>query len=482
MMRRLAGILLPALIAACHAQGENSVRVTVIGEPAALFRAAPILPLPARLVRAATSQGLVAFDAEGHIVPALADRWIVADDGQSYIFRLRSGARGDAANPAEQVRGAIRQAIAAQRGTPLGLELSSIDEVRAMAGRVIEIRLSRPTPDLLQLLAQPELGLRKGKDTGPMTLRREGMTVVLTPLPPERRGLPAVDGWSGQARAVRLGAGPAAAALADFAAGRVDFVFGGTFADYPRLSRFALGRGRPRFDTVTGLFGFQVVREQGLLATPQLREALAMAIDRDALAAALGARGWTTTTRVIPPGAEGDPGMVGERWQGMPIAQRQAAAARVVAARAPAGPRRLTVALPAGPGADLLFGRLATDFAALGIRLDRAAADAPADLRLLDRIARSARPPWFLAQLSCAAVRGPCSQAADALATDAATTADPAAAASLAAQAEMTLTAANTFIPLGVPLRWSLAPADAPGFAPNRWGVHPLMALATGGA
>jgi len=481
-MRRLSAILALAFVSGCHPEGENSVRVAVIGEPAALFRTSPVLPLPARLLRSATSQGLVGFDAEGHIVPALADRWIVTDDGQSYIFRLRDGAWGNASNPGEPVRTALREAIAGQRGTPLGQELSAIDEIRAMAGRVIEIRLSRPMPDLLQLLAQPELGLRKVRETVPMTLRREGEQALLTPLPPERRGLPAVEGWSRQARPVRLSVSPAKAAIADFTAGRVDIVLGGTFVDYPRLNRFALGRGRPRFDSVTGLFGLQVLRDKGLLAEPALREALAMALDRDALAAALSAPGWATTTRIVPPGAEGDTGLVGERWQGMSIAQRQTAAARVLAARAPAGPRTLAVALPVGPGADVLFARLARDFATLGIRLDRVGPNAPADLRLLDRLARSPRPTWFLAQLSCAVVRGPCSQAADSLASTAAATADPVVAAGLAARAEMALAAANTFIPLGLPLRWSLAAADMPGFAPNRWGVHPLMAIATGGS
>lgn len=485
-MRRVSAIpalaVLAGCLAGCHPDGENSVRVAVIGEPSALFRTSPVLPLPARLLRSATTQGLVGFDAESHIVPALADRWIVTDDGQSYIFRLRKGAWGNAASPGEPVRAALRQAIAGQRGTPLGHELSAIEEIRAMAGRVIEIRLSRPTPDLLQLLAQPELGLRKAGETVPMTLRREGMQALLTPLPPERRGLPAVEGWSRQARPVRLSVSPAAAAIADFSAGRVDIVMGGTFVDYPRLNRFALGRGRPRFDAVTGLFGLRVIRDEGLLADPALREAVAMAIDRDALASALAAPGWLTTTRIVPPGAEGDAGLVAERWQGMAIAQRQTAARRVLAARAPAGPRTLAVALPAGPGADILFARLATDFATLGIRLERVGPDAPADLRLLDRIARSARPTWFLAQLSCAVVRGPCSEAADTLAATAAATADPVAAAGLAARAEIALAGANTFIPLGVPLRWSLAAADAPGFAPNRWGVHPLMAIATGGS
>ena len=38
--------------------------------------------------------------------------------------------------------------------------------------------------------------------------------------------------------------------------------------------------------------------------------------------------------------------------------------------------------------------------------------------------------------------------------------------------------AANTFIPFGTPIRWSLVSGDVTGFAPNIWGTHPLMPLA----
>ena len=60
-----------------------------------------------------------------------------------------------------------------------------------MTGRVIEIRLSSPMPDFLQLLAQPELGvLHRGMGAGPMELARDRAVARLTLLPPEARGLP----------------------------------------------------------------------------------------------------------------------------------------------------------------------------------------------------------------------------------------------------------------------------------------------------
>ena len=47
------------------------------------------------------------------------------------------------------------------------------------------------------------------------------------------------------------------------------------------------------------------------------------------------------------------------------------------------------------------------------------------------------------------------------------------------ARAEAMLTAANIFIPLAMPLRWSLVRGDVPGYSPNPWAWHPLPDMAT---
>ena len=85
-------------------------------------------------------------DERGRVIPALADRWIVTDDGLSYIFRLRDGDWPDKTPiTGETARTALLQAISALRGTPLGSDLAAIGEVRAMAGRVSEAFSIRAT-------------------------------------------------------------------------------------------------------------------------------------------------------------------------------------------------------------------------------------------------------------------------------------------------------------------------------------------------
>jgi ABC-type oligopeptide transport system substrate-binding subunit len=128
-MRRaiLPLILLAAVLGGCEEQHQTSLAVAVLPSDANAQNA----------IRAATVEGLVAVDAEGRIVPALADRWIVTDDGQSYIFRLRDGTWADGTElSGSTARNALRQALREARNGPLKAEIEAIAEVRAMARSV----------------------------------------------------------------------------------------------------------------------------------------------------------------------------------------------------------------------------------------------------------------------------------------------------------------------------------------------------------
>jgi len=481
--RRILAAAMPLALAACGPGDDSVVSMVTIGAPSSLFETGVRLSAPAQIVRNATVEGLVGFDQEGRVIPALADRWIVTDDGLSYIFRLRDGTWPDGSNiTAESARKSLRATIASLKDTALGLDLAEVTEIRAMAGRVIEIRLASPRPNLLQLLAQPELGMTwKGKGSGPMKLKRDGDVAVLTPISPEKLGLPAVEDWESRVRTVRLRALPPNEALMVFNRGDADLLLGGRIEDFPLASAQGISRGTIRLDPVTGLFGLSISNARGFLETPGNREAIAMTVDREGLISAFGVGGWLPTTRIVAPGVEDDLGTIGERWSQVPLAERRAEAARRVArwqggegGTAP----KLKVALPGGPGGDMLFDRLARDFAAVGMQLSRAAKPAEADLRLVDVVARYPRTGWFLNQLSCKARRGLCSARADERAKEARSAPTQAGRAALFAEAEAELTTANVFIPFGQPIRWSLVRGDVTGFATNRWGLHPLMPMA----
>lgn len=476
----LAGLF----VAACGSGRDQPLNVVAVGDPASPFEKGVRLPPPARLLRGATVEGLVGFDEQGQIVPALADRWTITDDGLSYIFRLRDGAWPDGTSlSAQTARTALRETMIGLRDTPLALDLSGIGEIRVMTTRVIEIRLAAPMPNLLQLLAQPELGLtRGGRGTGPMRLRRDGDIALLTALPPDSQGLPAVPNWQDTVRPLRLAALPAKAAVDRFNSGEADVLLGGRIEHFPLARSVGLIRGTIQLDPVMGLFGLVVVRGDGFLAAPENREALALAIDRDALMTPFGLGGWTGTTRVVGPGVADDPGTIGERWPGIAIDERRArASARVTRWRQgqPAGSAlRLRIALPDERGGAMLFLQLQADLKAIGIEAQRAGQDDDADLRLVDAVARYPRVGWYLNQLSCQARRGVCDETADRTAAQALRATDPAIRAQLLADAEAELTKANVFIPFGAPIRWSLVRGEVAGFAANRWNIHPLMPMA----
>ena len=479
---------LPLLLAAiaalsgCGGDSAPTLPIAVIGQPSDPFASGIRLPVAGQLARAATAEGLVSFDAEGRVVPALADRWIVTDDGLSYIFRLRDGRWSEGiALTGESGREALNQALVSLHGTALGEDLSVIEDVRAMAGRVVEIRLRHPMPELLDLLAQPELALlHKDRGTGPTTAKRDGAVDLLRPLPPERLGLAQPEDWAASVRPARLVALSAAEAVQSFRDGKSEVVLGGTMADYAlALGAAGLSRSALRIDPVSGLFGLLVTGTNGPLATPEAREALAMAIDRDALATDLGIATWQPTTRVVPAATPDAPATIGERWIGWDMARRRTEAANRLS-RAGVKPGRKTVlriALPRGPGADALFNLIHADLGAIGITVARVDVGAPAELRLFDAVARYPRVDWYFNQFACAAGRDPCSVLADSKAEQARDASDSAKRSALLEDAEAALTLSNIYIPLGAPVRWSLVRGQLSGFAPNPRGWHPLTPL-----
>jgi ABC-type oligopeptide transport system substrate-binding subunit len=483
VLRRLILPLAVLTALAGCGRSDGALEVAVIDTPEGMFADGVRLSSGAQHVRAATGAGLVALDSRGDVIPALADRWIVTDDGRSFIFRLRDGSWPDGRPlTAESARAAVREAIRRLDGTSLGLDLQPVDEVRAMAGRVVEIRLSTPVPMLLQLLAQPELALRAGEGgSGDMDLVREGDLALLSMKPPAERGIPEEEGWRSYVRGISLRPAGPAEAMQLFDEGAVDLVLGGRVGTLPLAETGPLSRGTVQIDPAIGLFGLQVRRLDGLLETAQGREAIAMALDRPALIAPFNIGGWVPTTRVVAPGLPGDPGMIAERWSERPIAElRQRAAARVTEWRQANGgaEARLTLAIDRAPGLDILFRELAGQLAIIGVRLERADDGESAHFVLVDRVARYADPRWFLNQFNCSLRGGLCDREADALVREAALAPDEPARAALLAQAEARLTLANVYIPFGSPLRFSLVRSNVDGYLPNRWAFHPLPPLA----
>ncbi len=459
------------------------MNVAIFAESDQLLQPGLRLPAGAQHIRAATSEGLVTLDPAGQVVPAIAERWIVTDDGLSYIFRLRDSnwAGGDPIT-AEDVRIQLESALARLEGTSLGLDLSKVVDVRAMTGRVVELRLSAPMPEFLRLLAQPELGfVHEGAGAGPMVASRDEETdiVRLSALPPQERGLPAREDWEEIARPVTVRGLSGQAAVDAFASGEVDLLLNGGIASFPLAQLGPLSRGTVQVDPALGLFGLIFRERDGLLADARNREAISMAIDRTTLIQPFALDGWQDRSWIVPQEMFTRPFYPPERWVNRSMEQRVAEARRRIAAweQANGEEAEITVGLPEGPGAVLLFRELVRAWRDIGITVRRLPPGQGADLELRDRLARYSSPRWYLNQFNCSLEIGLCSPEADELVRQSLTLRDPEARQVMLAQAHAEMMRAEIFIPLGAPVRWSLVRGAVDAYVANQWGVHPLFPL-----
>ena len=462
--------------AGCRQQPEGAVKVVVIGSQPQLRDPAqgPLSP-PDALLLQSVAQGLVGFDSAGNIVPALAERWNVSDDGLSYIFRIASTQWPDGRKiTAQQVARLLKRQIAGRSKNPLKDALGAVEDLVAMTDRVIEIRLIAPRPNLLPLLAQPEFAVIRGDlGSGPFAYSRgaDGKELHLA------RGIASSDEEATRRQEVTLAGKTAEAAVGDFTAGKSDLVLGGSFTDLPFAERIKAPRGSLRFDPASGLFGLLPLRSGGELDKPEIRQMLSQAIDRDGFIAALGVPNLAPRATLLEPGLDGLPTPVIPAWTATALGDRLPAL-RAQADRLFARTSRpdIRIALPDGPGADLLLRQLALDWGALGFTVERARTNAAADFLLIDEVAPSTSAAWFVRRLRCGTVPV-CDAATDQLLDAARTALIPAQRYALLAQAAAKIDDDRLFIPITAPIRWSLVSKRVQGFAGNRYARHTLTDL-----
>ena len=466
-----AAILL--LAAGCDRRPDvGPVVVSAIGQPPRLSESYPT-DLPDRLLRDSAAQGLVRFDATGQIEPGLASRWIVIDGGRSYIFRLADAEWPDGtAVSAEQVAALLTRAIAPRSGNPLLPYLSAIDEVVAMTGQVIEVRLKRQRPDLLKLFAQPDLALLRLRPTvggsGPYRVADAGSWRILRPAHDPNRDPDLPDPQADLRNEVRLIGESAARAVTRFVQRGSDLVSGGSFVDWPLLPLARVAPANIRVDPAAGLFGLAIVNRDGFLADHGNRVAVARAIDRQAITRAFAPGAWGTIDTILPETLDSGASPTPFDWSATQTPREAAATWQL----AHPGPITLRIAVPDGPGATQLYGFIAADLLQIGIQPIRVARDGAADLRLVDALAPYDSARWYLAN-ACQ----PCStDAAQALeeARDAPTMQLRA---QWIAQADRLIAADLSFIPIARPLRWSLVSVRLRDWEPNPRAWHPLNHL-----
>ena len=463
------------------ARDKGPVRVDVIGTREELKE-----PLrnatrpPAQTILAATAQGIVAFNASGDVVSGLAERWIMEDDGASFIFRLKR-ARWPNGDPvkAQEVAKLLAVRMKAMPQFMAGLE----PEVRGMTDLVVEVTLPGPMPSFLQLLAQPAMAIarKSGGGTGPFREILKGDVATLEPIkdpaldPPSDGDNAVVPDRPIYVRTVR-----AALGFARFQRRQTDLLLGGRFEDLPFTAVVDLREGAVRADPVKGLFGLIIEStKHPFLQSADTREILSIAVDRDRIANRLNLSGWQATTTILPEALDMDHDPAPPRWAYNGLAQRQGYARSVVQNWATTNggpPPPLSIALPAGPGARLLYASLADDYHRIGLTLVPVAWNAPADLHLIDEVAPYDSALWYLARLGCG-LNALCATDATAKLKEAIQAPDEVRRGAALGEAETLTLGANTYVPLGMPIRFALVRSRLTGYRPSPRARHPLNAL-----
>jgi peptide/nickel transport system substrate-binding protein len=473
----ISALLLPG----CSQEQSGPVGVSVIGSRRDLEQPMRNVLSPAsKLILESTAQGLVAFDAAGDIMPALAERWIVEDGGLSYIFRIRRARWSTGVDvTAKEVARLLDARIKANVELDPHGDLNAVEQIVPMTGEVIEIRLSAPRPYLLQMLAQPQMGIVRSDDgTGPYRAEERGKALFLSPLPDPDDGagedVPAIAPRDNRV----LRAERAAHAIARFQLGLSGLVLGGRYSDMPLLSGADIDNSAVRIDPAQGLFGLAITGHNGFLNDPGVRAALNMAIERERIPSVLSLGRWAFTNRLLTQQLDLPAPLNPPVWDRQSIDERRQFALGTIArwTMAHGAPPTLRIAMPAGAGTRRLFASIAADWQRLGVRARLIPLDAAADMILVDEVAAYDSAIWYLDRISCA--RGVhCDESAEALLESAALATDAGQRAATLAQAAQKISDHGGYIPLGAPIRWSLVARTLTGFTPSPRARHPLNQL-----
>lgn len=491
--RRLPPLLLPAaalLLGACRGGDPQDQPLQVDAVSPRAERA---------LVADAISEGLTARDAAGQVVPGLAQSWRVSDDGLSIVFRLRpaSFAGGRPITAADAVA-SLQRARTGQAGPQARDLLAGVTGVSAPLDNVIEIRLSTPQPEILELLATPALAVRRGG-----TRETAGAFLVGTAPAP-------TDPATAEPKPTRLTRNPnfhaapsvlleavdvrtvdADAAIRRFNRGAADLVVGGGL-DGLGTARVTARREALLLEQPRAALLLLVNYRRPPLSDQRVRRALALGVDRATLGQSFFGSQAAAEVRSLTPGniAGYRPPEAG--WAGQPFVSRQEDARRLLAESgidSLAGPLTLTVAIGDSDAEARLMEMVARDYAALGVTLRlerrdpashrRAIAGGNFDLALLRRETPIDSPIPFLSPFQCSRNRhGVCLPEADRLLADSWKASTRAERLAALAAAERLWAEDGAAIGLVQPLGWSLVSRRVTGFAPNPSGSHALRHLA----
>ena len=286
MLSRLA--LAAALsLAAGLASAQTSITLGMQLEPPNLDPTAGAAAAIDEVVYANVFEGLTRYNPDGTIAPALAARWDISEDGVVYTFHLREGVRfhDGTEMTAEDVKFSLDRArdetsTNAQKGL-----FASIADVTVIDPLTVQVMLSAPSGAFLTNMAwgdavivAPETAETNATNpvgTGPFRFARwvQGDRVELERNPDYWGEAPALERVT-----FRFISDPTAA-FAAMMAGDLD-----AFPVFPAAENLAQFEADPRFEVIVGSTEGETILAMNnaapALADPRVRQAIALAVDR----------------------------------------------------------------------------------------------------------------------------------------------------------------------------------------------------------
>lgn len=100
-------------------------------------------------------ESLTAYDEKTNIIPALAQKWEIAEGGKTYVFHLRPNVKfhNGQAMTAEDVKYSMDRVLDPKTGAPFRSWFDSIKEIRIIDPLTVQMNLDAPYPDLLSAFA-----------------------------------------------------------------------------------------------------------------------------------------------------------------------------------------------------------------------------------------------------------------------------------------------------------------------------------------
>lgn len=314
-------------------------------------------------------EGLVAEDAQGALIPGLAERWQRSADGLEWTFVLRAEARWSDGRTldAPQVAASFRRAFEPATAAPLAPLLHAIDNaaevqagmrpatalgVEALDARTLRIRLREPI-DLLPRLSLPvafplrldAIEAHGSGHTQPGRLIGNGAYVLAAWRPQSTIALERNPHFHTPAAIERVRfhvTEDAASELKRYAAGDLHLT---ETVPPGRLDRLRARFGDElRVSPYLGVFFLGLNIEHPPLDSQPLREALTLAIDRELLVSAVTGMGEAPAYALVPPGVREHAGEPPD-WAQWTPAQRldRARAAYAEAGYSTRNPARLSL-------------------------------------------------------------------------------------------------------------------------------------------